>query len=169
MVGLVLGLVFCALNVAALAHELGLRIDGARATMTVQRCDRTGRVRTCTGSYEVAGVAYHERLLLGGDGAQVGQRVMVLVDRRHPGDAATTGLGAAVEAGLLTVAGAVIAGVAAWRVVGARRLRKGRRSRRQHDGARRSLAGRARVWEGADEPGGRDPMVDVGDPDHRGP
>lgn len=153
VIGLVLGLAIGALNASVLAHELRLRIDGVRVVMTVQRCDRRGRVQACTGTYERAGVTYRDRLLLGGEGAHVGERVTGLVDRVHPGDVVTTGLGAAVEAGLLTAAGLVIAVIAARQVVRARGQGKSRRRPGNGATARRSLAARARVWEAVGEAG----------------
>lgn len=128
VIALAAGLILLGLNLAVAAGELQLHLDGAHTVLTVERCMHNA----CSGSYALRGVTYHDRLLLGE--ARVGQRVAVLVDRVHPGDASTTGWGAAIEAALLAVAGALIAVVA------------GRRAWRRR-GTPSPLEARARVWD----------------------
>jgi hypothetical protein len=128
VIAVLAGLILLGLNLAVATSELQLHLDGARTVMTVERCAHNA----CSGSYALGGTTYHDRLLLGQ--GRLGERVTVLVDRGHPGDASTTGWGAAIEACLLAVAGALIAGVA------------GRRAWRKR-GAVSSLEARARVWD----------------------
>jgi hypothetical protein len=144
LLGLFLGLTIAALNVWVVVGDLRLRIDGAAVLVTVSRCEQGGRSRTCEGTYTLNGRRYDDRLLLGGEDAHVGQTIKALVDRRHPGDASTTGVAAPIEAALFALGGLFIAGLAGRRSLSA--ASAGHRRRRE-PGARRPLRSRARVWE----------------------
>jgi hypothetical protein len=150
LLGVVVGLVVVIWNVSAAVGDLQLRRDGTRVTFTVDRCDRTGRTRACVGSYTIAGRTLHDQLLLGGEGAHPGDRMAVLVDSSHPGDATTTGDAPLIEAVLLAVAGLGFAVMSAWRIIGSPR---GTRPPGPVavPAARRPLRARARVWEGQGE------------------
>jgi hypothetical protein len=146
--GLLLGLTIVALNVSVLVGDLRLRLNGVEVTVTVTQCVNGGRTRTCEGSYTVAGHSYDHRLLLGGDGARVGQTVRALVDHQHPADASTTGLAASIEAGLFALGGLLLVALSAHRVWVTRRDPPPPSADRS---ARRSRASRARVWDGASD------------------
>jgi hypothetical protein len=150
LAGVIVGLTITVFNAWVVAGDLELRANGSSVVVTVERCEQTGRSRTCEGSYLLAGQRYDNRLLLGADSARVGQSVPALVDRRHPGDASTTGLAPLVEALLLVLAGVVIT------VFSARRARPAIRSgpRQRQPRSRRPIASRARVWEGSRTEGG---------------
>jgi hypothetical protein len=147
LVGLLLGLAIAALNVWVVVGDLRLRLDGAAVVVTVSGCENGGRSRTCQGSYVLDGRQYDDRLLLGGEGAHVGQTVRALVNRSHPGDPSTTGVAAPIEATLLALGGLLLSVLSGRRALVA--VRGGRRPRLAR--SRRALSSRARVWDGSDE------------------